>query len=289
MPRSVSRLARFGRYALIVLGVLVLLAGALAIKLRMDGFLREPVYETVAPTLPDDIQHPAILVFSKTNGFIHKEAIPAAQALFKKLGKANGWNLYMTDNSAVHNPQDLQRFDALVWNNVSGDVLTDEQRTALEQYLENGGGFVGIHGSGGDPSYAWPWYPQTLLRAQFTAHPMFPQFQQATLTVESPQDAIVSDLPASFSMNDEWYSFSAPPQDVEVLLSLDEQSYEPKVLFTDIGMGADHPIAWKHCLGKGRVFYGAPGHLASSYSDPRYAGVLEKATQWAMQPDPACK
>jgi hypothetical protein len=289
MPRSVSRLARFGRYALIVLGVLVLLAGALAIKLRMDGFLREPVYETVAPTLPDDIQHPAILVFSKTNGFIHKEAIPAAQALFQKLGKANGWNLYLTDNAAVHNPQDLQRFDALVWNNVSGDVLTAGQRTALEQYLENGGGFVGIHGSGGDPAYAWPWYPQSLLRAQFTAHPMFPQFQQATLNVESPQDAIVSQLPSSFSMNDEWYSFSAPPQDVEVLLSLDEQSYSPKVLFHDIGMGADHPIAWKHCLGKGRVFYGAPGHLASSYSDPRYAGVLEQATRWAMQPDPACQ
>ena len=289
MPRSSSRRARLGRYALIVVGLLALLVGALAIKLRMDGLLREPVYETVAPTLPDDIQHPAILVFSKTNGFIHKEAIPAAQALFKKLGKANGWNLYLTDNAAVHNPQDLQRFDALVWNNVSGDVLTDEQRTALEQYLQNGGGFVGIHGSGGDPSYAWPWYPQSLLRAQFTAHPMFPQFQQATLNVESPQDAIVSDLPASFSMNDEWYSFSAPPQDVEVLLSLDEQSYSPKVLFSDIGMGANHPIAWKHCLGKGRVFYGAPGHLASSYSDPRYAGVLEKATQWAMQPDPACK
>jgi type 1 glutamine amidotransferase len=273
----------------IFLGVLAVLVGALAIKLRMDGFFREPVYETVAPNLPDDLQHPAILVFSKTNGFIHKEAIPAAQALFKKLGKANGWNVYLTDNAAVHNPQDLQRFDALVWNNVSGDVLTAEQRTALEQYLENGGGFVGIHGSGGDPSYAWPWYPQSLLHAQFTAHPLFPQFQQATLNVESPQDAIVSQLPASFSMTDEWYSFSAPPQDVEVLLSLDEKSYSPKVLFHDIGMGADHPIAWKHCLGKGRVFYGAPGHLASSYSDPRYAGVLEKATQWAMQPDPACK
>lgn len=280
--------SRFGRYALITLGVLALLAGALAIKLRMDGFLREPVYETRAPSLPEDLKHPAILVFSKTNGFIHKEAIPAAQALFKQLGQANGWSVYLTDNAAVHNAQDLQRFDAVVWNNVTGDVLTTEQRTALEQYLENGGGFVGIHGSGGDPSYLWAWYPQSLLRAQFTAHPMFPQFQQATLMVEQPQDAIVRHLPARFAMTDEWYSFSAPPKDVQVLLSLDESSYSPRVLFADIGMGADHPIAWKHCQGRGRVFYGAPGHLPSSYSDPRYARVLEAATVWAMQPDPGC-
>lgn len=289
MTRSSSRLARFGRYALIALVVLALLAGALAIKLRMDGFLREPAYETAAPVLPAELKHPAILLFSKTNGFIHKEAIPAAQALFQQLGEANGWSVYLTDNAAVHNPQDLAQFDAVVWNNVSGDVLTPEQRTALEQYLENGGGFVGIHGSGGDPEYAWAWYPQSLLRAQFTAHPMFPQFQEATLKVESPQDAIVSHLPESFSMTDEWYSFRAPPQDVQVLLSLDEQTYSPQVLFADIGMGKDHPIAWKHCQGKGRAFYGAPGHLASSYSDPRYARVLEQATRWAMQPDPACQ
>lgn len=289
MPRSSSRLARFGRYALITLVVLALLAGALAIKLRMDGLLREPVYETTAPVLPADLKRPAILVFSKTNGFIHKEAIPAAQALFQKLGETNGWSVYLTDNAAVHNPQDLARFDALVWNSVTGDVLTPEQRTALQTYVENGGGFVALHGSGGDPSYAWGWYPQSLIRAQFTAHPMFPQFQEATLNVQSPQDPIVSHLPASFSMTDEWYSFQQPPKDVQVLLSLDETSYSPRVLFVDIGMGKDHPIAWKHCQGKGRVFYGAPGHVAAAYADPRYVRVLEQATRWAMQPDAACQ
>ena len=142
-------MARFGFYALIVLAVLLLLAGVLAVKLRMDGLLREAVYEIDPPGLPADLKSPALLVFSKTNGFIHKEAIPAAQELFKQLGEANGWSVYFTDNAAVHNPQDLQRFDALVWNNVSGDVLTAEQRTAFEDYVESGGGFVGIHGAHG--------------------------------------------------------------------------------------------------------------------------------------------
>ena len=289
MSHTASRKSRFGRLALIVLAVLAVLVAALLIKLRLDGFLREPVYEQVAPELPADLKRPAVLLFSKTNGFIHKEAIPAAQALYRQLAEANGWSLYLTDNGAVHNPADLARFDVVVWNNVSGDVLTPDQRQALQQYVEQGGGFVGIHGSGGDPEYAWSWYPQELIRAQFIGHPMFPQFQQASLQVERPQDGIVSHLPARFEMTDEWYSFRAPPRDVQVLLSLDESTYAPRVLFMDLRMGEHHPIAWKHCQGQGRVFYGAPGHLAATYADPRYQRVLQEATRWAMQPDPACQ
>ena len=103
MPRSASPLARIGRYPLILLGVLALLVAAVAIKLRMDGLFRAPVYETSAPDLPADLQHPAILVFSKTNGFIHKEAIPAAQELFKKLGEANGWTRILSNSAKIVN------------------------------------------------------------------------------------------------------------------------------------------------------------------------------------------
>ena len=49
------------------------------------------------------------------------------------------------------NLQDLGKFKVVVWNNVSGDVLTEDQRAAFVSYLENGGGWVGIHASGGDP------------------------------------------------------------------------------------------------------------------------------------------
>jgi uncharacterized protein len=49
------------------------------------------------------------------------------------------------------NAADLKRFDAVVWNNVSGDVLTIPQRSDFKAYIENGGGFAGFHGSAGDP------------------------------------------------------------------------------------------------------------------------------------------
>ena len=65
---------------------------------------------------------------------------------------SNDWALVITDKAGVMNPADLAKFDAVVWNNVSGDVLTVTQRRAFENYIRSGGGFVAVHGTAGDPS-----------------------------------------------------------------------------------------------------------------------------------------
>ena len=66
--------------------------------------------------------------------------------------------------------------------------------------------------------------------------------------------------------------------------TLDEKSYEPEGLFgKDLSMGADHPIMWWHCVGRGRVFYSALGHQAEAYAEPQYAAVLLGAVKWALR------
>jgi hypothetical protein len=157
---------------LVLLGIGVALNWNLVQRVFLGGL---KVYEATPPTLPSDIKHPAILVFSKTNGFRHEEAIPAANSLFASMAKENGWSHYQTENGATFSRDILSRFDAVVFNNVSGDVFKPEQRAALKAFIENGGGFVGIHGAGGDPSYAWDWYVNDLIGAQFIGHPMNPQ------------------------------------------------------------------------------------------------------------------
>ncbi len=244
------------------------------------------VYETTPPALPSDIKRPAILVFSKTNGFRHEEAIPAANALFTDVAKANGWGFFQTENGATFNPDILAKFDAVVFNNVSGDVFTPAQRAALKTYLENGGGYLGIHGAGGDMSYAWNWYVDNLIGAQFIGHPMAPQFQKANVHVEDKAHPATTGLPAIWARTDEWYSFSASPRTkgYNILATLDEASYSPKGPFGQkLAMGKDHPIAWWHCTGKGRSLYSALGHQASAYSEPEYHQMLTGAVKWAMK------
>ncbi|HKQ86990.1 MAG TPA: ThuA domain-containing protein, partial [Candidatus Acidoferrales bacterium] len=240
-------------------------------------------YDTIAPDLPAALKDPAILVFSKTNGYRHSDAIPSANATIASLAAKNGWSVFFTENGAVFNREDLSRFRATIWNNTSGDVLNEQQKDAFRGYIENGGGFVGIHGAGGDFSYAWRWYVETLVGAQFIGHTLMPQFPTATIHIENQDDPATTTLPKEWVRSDEWYSFKKSPRapGTTMLATLDETTYRPRMATKNIRMGADHPIIWKHCVGKGRAFYSAIGHAASAYQEPNYVAVLQGAIAWA--------
>jgi type 1 glutamine amidotransferase len=246
-------------------------------------------YETEPVALPADLPAPALLVFTKTNGFRHEEAIPAGVALIEAIAERRGWSVFHTESGAVHTPENLARFSAVVWHQVSGDVLDETQKAALRDWLEEGGGWVGIHGAGGDGAYVWDWYRDVLIGAQFIGHPMGPQFQDAKLVVEDRAHPATQGLPESFVHNEEWYSFdqSVRAKGYRVLASVDESTYSPRLqmlgMDRDLAMGADHPVIWSHCVGRGRAFYSALGHQAKSYQLPEMEQLLGGAIAWAAR------
>lgn len=239
-------------------------------------------YDHQPPQLPAELKHPAILVFSKSNGFRDNPSVNGAIAALKEMADHDHWTMFFSDNAAVFNTADLKHFDAVIWNNVSGDVLTNSQRQAFKSYMETGGGFVGLHGSGGDFYYDWDWYPDTLIGARFLSHPMSPQFQAAKLKVDDGSDPIVKGLPSEWTMTDEWYSFKNDPRSkgAHVLVTLDESTYSPMTGKVSIRMG-DHPIAWTQCVGDGRSFYSAIGHRPEGYSEPNTNKLIEQGVAWA--------
>lgn len=268
---------------------LVALVAVLAVT-NWDGIRRVmmggvKVYETTPPVLPEQIKRPAVLVFSKTNGFRHEEAIPAANALFAQVAKDKDWGYFQTENGATFSPAILSRFDVVVFNNVSGDVFNSEQRAAFKAFLENGGGYVGIHAAGDNSHAAWDWYMKDIIGANFTAHTMFPQFPKATVRVEDAAHPATRGLPSSWQQTEEWYSFDKSPRTTgaHVLINVDEKSYNPKGIFgKDLRMG-DHPMVWSRCVGKGRVLYSAFGHTAEAYSQPENRSLLVNGLEWAAR------
>jgi type 1 glutamine amidotransferase len=239
-------------------------------------------YDEEAPHLAVPPGRPRILLFEKINGFRDGPSLAAAHAAVAAMAARRGWSLTTTDNGAAFTPDSLKRFDAVVWNNISGDVLTLSQRAALKIYVEGGGGFAGFHGSGGDPAYFWDWYADDLIGARFLGHPDAPQFQTGRLVVEDRTSPITHGLPASWSLLEEWYSFKASPRPkgAHVLVSLDESSYVPTSGGRSLRMG-DHPIAWTRCVGAGRSFYSAIGHRPENYSEPNSTALLEGGIAWA--------
>jgi len=277
---------------LVVLGGVFVLSGCDLVRVIFPS----SDHEVEGPAIPESLARPAVLIFSKTNGFRHTEAIEAGLPAFEAMAKKRGWSTFATENGAVHNTADLAKFDAIVWFNVSGDVLAEDQRAALLAAISGGTGFLGVHGTGGDPNYDWAAHPGTLVRAQFTGHPMGPQFQEATIHVEARTHPVMRHLSAEWVRTEEWYSFEKSPRaaDVQVLATLDESTYSPRmkiaVIDRDLRMGKDHPIIWTHCIGRGRTIYSALGHQAEAYQEAAHLTFLEESIAWLLAtPSTGCE
>jgi uncharacterized protein len=139
---------------------------------------------------------PRILLFEKINGYRNGPSVNAAHAAFVALAARKGWGIVATQSGGAFNTNTLAQFDAVIWNNISGDVLTLSQSKAFEDYLAKGGAFVGVHGSAGDPVYFWDWNPDTLIGVRFLAHPRSPQFQDARIVVADPASPLAKGLPS---------------------------------------------------------------------------------------------
>lgn len=266
---------------LIALAVVVVgFAAFSTYHLNSIGILRLPQYDNQPPAIPQ-LQRPAVLVLHKTNGFIHKQGLPAAGKMLEQLAKQHNWHLYATDNAASHNSEDLARFDVVVWNNTSGDILTQPQRQAFKSWLSDGGKWLGMHAAGGDPSYDWGWYRDELIAAQFFGHTMSPQFQDADVLVADSGQKLTAHLPSRWRVpQEEWYAFDRNPRDTgsTILLALDETSYSTEeLLASDPTMPGEHPIAWTHNINKGEVIYSAIGHTPQTYSNEQYRQFIANA------------
>ncbi len=257
-----------------------------------DKLARCERYDNEVPAFAPPKGKVRLLMFEKINGFKDGPSVNAAHAALTEMASSKGWTIVSTEKAGVFNAKTLGQFDAVIWNNISGDVLTLSQRKAFQSWLNAGGAFVAMHGSAGDPVYFWDWYPDKLLGARFAGHPMNPQFQEARVIVSTDHPlAKAAGLPREWRMTDEWYSFKTSPRaaGAKVILSLDEGSYtRAGIMGESLTMGADHPIAWTNCLGRGRMFYSAIGHMPQTYSQPQHVALLEAAISWAATEKKAC-
>lgn len=245
-------------------------------------------YDNDRPSLTLPKGKPRLLLFEKMTGYRDGPSVEAARAAFEAMARRKGWALVVTDKGGVMTPTMLRRFDAVIWNNVSGDVLTLSQRKAFRNYVEGGGAFIGVHGSAGDPASFWDWYSDTLIGARFAGHPMNPQFQDARVKVEGGAHPVAQGLPDEWVMNDEWYSFKTNPRatGATIIATLDEKSYKPMGMAGQTLIMGDHPIAWTRCIGKGRMVYAGIGHRPETYADPHYGRMLENAVAWSGTKQP---
>lgn len=222
--------------------------------------------------------NPKVLVFCKTAGF-HHNSIAAGIVAIQKLGAENKFDVDTTIDSKKFTPENLKQYATIIFLSTTGKVLeTPDQENALKQYIEAGGGYVGIHAAT-DCEYNWQWYGD-LSGAYFKMHP---SPQTATLDVVDNNFIATKGLPDKWIRKDEWYTFKWMAKDLHVLIKIDESTlhYKNDDEAAKLKMG-DHPMAWYHDFDGGRAFYTELGHTDESYSEPLYLQHILGGIKYAM-------
>ena len=199
-----------------------------------------------------------VLVFTKTTGFRHG-SISAGKTAIQELGAAHNFAVDATEDSSLFTSTNLAQYDAVIFLLTTGDILNPSQQAAFEGYIQQGGGFVGIHAGGTDTERSWPWFGELVGVWQFN-HP--PGTPNADIHIEDGSHPSTTGLPSLWNRSDEWYNFHVNPRgSVHVLATLDEATYSGGT------MGGDHPIAWCKTFQGGRSWYTALGHTSSTYNE----------------------
>lgn len=213
-----------------------------------------------------------VLVFSKTEGFRHASIEDGKRALLA-MGREHGFLVDTSEDATIFTDVGLGQYDCLVFLNTSMDILNESQQLAMQRYVQAGGGFVGIH-SAADTEYDWPWYGR-LVGAYFNGHPNNPNVRDAIVRRLDSTHISCAHLPQDWSRSDEWYNYKDIQQDLNVLLNLDESTYDGGT------NGLSHPISWYHEFEGGRSFYTGGGHTRESFSEPLFLKHLWGGIQYA--------
>lgn len=224
-----------------------------------------------------------VLIYTRNHvtngtGFVHDNIETSVTAL-KEICAQNGIACDVSDNPEVFTAENLKQYKSLVFSNSNNEAFSDPaQSKAFVGFVENGGGFVGIHSASGserkNPDF------KRVLGGRFVWHTANQKF---TVVVADKTHPSTTSLPERWEWKDEGYLCDLEPN-LHVLLEMDATTVaSPKREAWKLKFEGDrYPLAWCHTVGKGRSFYTALGHDKEAYADPAFRQHLEGGILWSI-------
>ena len=228
-----------------------------------------------------------VLVATSTEDELSAAGIAAIQAV----ASSGGFTVTAPSPAAVggeFTPANLAQYDAVIFLNTTGDLLTDAQQEAFEEYYTEGGGFFGI-GSAIETEPGWQFLTDVLgTRATGKA-----EVQSGTIKVADRVHDASKDLPEYWDRTDAWYSFSSNVRGLSHVLATVVELVDDRGAFeiqpsgerldgvTGGTMGVDHPVTWCKDFRGGRSFYTALGNTAARFCGTDFRSHLAGAIKWA--------
>ncbi len=219
-----------------------------------------------------------VLVFSRSWGYKH-QVIPYGKKAFELMGSKSGaYKAVISDDVSLFEPQNLKKFDAVVFNNTNNEIFLPENFDSLSveekekavkyetllkesfvEFLKGGKGLAVMH-AGVASFRKWEEFGE-IIGARFDNHP-WNSGSTVTLKPEEPDHPIVKAFEGKpFKVIDEIYQVKAPysRDNLRVLLTIDTTQTDMTVKNIHRTDG-DFAMSWIKKYGNGRVFYNALGH-----------------------------
>ncbi len=198
-------------------------------------------------------------------------------AFFREMAAKNNFVFDTTTNWDKLNDNDLKPYQVILW--VNDFPHTEAQRAAFQRYMEQGGGWLGLHIAGyNDESTKWPWFVDFLGGAVFYTNNW--PVQKAKMIVDDQTHPVTKGMPESYvAPSNEWYQWKPSPrlnQDVRVLVTLDPSNYPIGV--KDVITTGDMPIVWTNT--KYRMVYMNMGHGENVFGDATQNRLFANAILW---------
>jgi uncharacterized protein len=203
----------------------------------------------------------------------HISFVAEANQWFSNIGNTHGFTYQATNDWNKLNAKELAAYQVVIFLDTRPE--TPQQRKAFEQYMNNGGAWIGFHFAGfaltpSDYPQNWDWYHNQFIGAgEYKSNTWRPT--SAILKVEDSTHPATKQLPASFtSAPNEWYRWQndlkANPG-IKILLSIDKQSFPlgtgPKA--HEIWHSGYYPVAWTNTRFK--MIYINMGHNDIDYEN----------------------
>ena len=113
-----------------------------------------------------------------------------------------------------------------------------------------------------------------MVGAYFNGHP---KQQDAHIKIVNPNHPATKMLGDTWDKFDEWYNFKNINPNLDILMVLDESSYQGGT------NGENHPISWCQKVKKGKMFYTGLGHTKESYSDPLFLAHIWGGVEYVLE------
>lgn len=197
-------------------------------------------------------QFHVIAFYTGENDQAHISFVHEANKWFPQMGGKYNFTYDSTKNWNNLNLAYLSKYQAVIFLDTRPEGKV--QRAAFEQYMKNGGGWIGFHFSAfsltpSDVPANWDWYHNEFLGSgQWVSNTWRPT--SAFLRIEDKNHPAVQGLPAMIKASpNEWYRWSNDLRknpDIRILLSIDSTSFPlgtgPKL--SEIWHSGYYPVVW---------------------------------------------